>query len=303
MPDEREQRQRRRQRAGVERRELGRVRPEPAEQHARVLPRERAVARWVDHPVGRCRPADELEPWQQRNGGQAQRSHPGAQEDRQATPAQLHHKQDERGRCRDGGQLLRAAEYRARERGREHERRGSPPLTPRRELGRGNAGCQPGRACQQPERLRAREQVARHAECEARVRGSEAPGAREARERVRRERREQVVEGDQKHHPGGRREEAVGHERGRVEDARLRIGRERLAREREGIPERQVAVPEAVVEERRERRVEGVGVVRVRQMVRQRQRGQHERCDQRDGGDRRHLAGTRPGGQTHARER
>ena len=299
---ERVQRQRGRERACVERRELGAVRPEPAEQHARVGPRD-AVAHRVDHAVGRGGAADQLEPWQQRDGGDAQRRRSGAGEDRKPAQAQLQHQHDEGRGGSDCRQLLRAREQRERERERQHDRRGTAPFAPRGELGRGDAGCQPGRACQQPEGLRAREQVARDAEGEPRVDRSEAARAEQARERVGGERRQQVVEADQQHQAGRGGEQAVGGERRRVEHAGLRIGRERLPRERERVPERQVAVAQAIVQEGREGRVEGVRVVPVRQPVSQRQRRQHERRHQRDGGDRGEFAGAWAGGKAHARER
>ena len=96
---ERDQGQRRRERARVERRQLGRVRPEPAEQNARVRPAERAVADRVDHPVGRRRATDQLQPREQRHRGEGQSRHTGADEDREPAPAQL---RDEHEQCRGG---------------------------------------------------------------------------------------------------------------------------------------------------------------------------------------------------------
>ena len=57
------------------------------------------------------------------------------------------------------------------------------------------------------------------------------------------------------------------------------------------------------MQEGRERRVERVRVVGVRQLVGERQRRQHECGDERDGGDRGGLAGPRTHRQADARER
>ena len=183
-------------------------------------------------------------------------------------------------------------------------RRGAAALAPRGVLSRGDAGREPGGARQQPERLRAGDQVPAGAERHAGVHRTKTPGAAEARERIGRQRRQEVMERDEGEHAARGREQAVRHERRRVHGSRLRIGRERVPRERERVPERDVAVTQALVQERRERRVEGIGVVRVRQVVPQasaasaRARG-HEHAD----GDRGDLAGARPGRKAETRER
>ena len=295
--------ERRHERARVERRELARVRPECTEDEVGVRPCELADAGRVAHSRGGRREAHELEPRQDRDRGEPERHRPGAREDRETAPAELQHEHDERRGGRDERELLRAAQDRERERPGQDQRRRSAPLARRGVLRRGHARREPGGARQQPERLRAGQQVAAGAERDARVHRAQAPGAAEARERVRRERREQVVERDEGDHPARRGQEAVRHECRRVEHARLRIGGEGMARERERVPEREVAVAQALVQERGEGRVEGVRVVRVRQIAQQRQRREHQYGDQdadRDGGQ---LARPRARGKADARER
>ena len=257
----------------------------------------------VDDPVDRRRERNELEPRQQRDRGEAEGDDRGACEDRETAPAQLQDEQEQRGGGGDGGELLRPAQDREGQRARQDQRRGAPSLTADGELRRGDARREPRGARQQPERLRARQQVARHAEGEPGVDRAQPAGADQAGEGVRRERREQVVERDEHDHPGRGREQPVGQERRRVEHARLRVGGERLAREREGIPEREVAVSEAVVQEGRERGVERVRVVGIRDGVPQRERREHQDGDERDRPERRQLAGARPGRDAHTGER
>ena len=104
--------------------------------------------------------------------------------------------------CEQKKEKLRApAQDGERERRREHERRAAPPLLAHGELGSGDAGRHPGRSGQQAERLRTCEEVARHAEGQPGVDGAQPAGPDQAGERIRRERRQQVVERDQDEHP------------------------------------------------------------------------------------------------------
>ena len=199
---------------------------------------------------------------------------------------------DQAGGERQRGQLLRAA----RKMEGEHEREpGGGNSAARGSCARGGLrqrerGRQPGRAAEQPERRRARHEMARGGECDRRERRSGRARAQLPRERVGAERGDQVVERrhgaqrvDRVEQPGGEQHRRVGH-------PRLGIGQEGLARERPGCPVGQVTGRQPVVQEARERRVERRQVGGRGEPAAERERGEHSHHRDDHGSDGPRLA-------------
>ena len=281
-----EQRERGHRGAEVERLDLGTRDAHAARQGAPVAAHERADAVGIDVARGR-RLAQQLEPRHERDG--REREGPGEREAAALQPARARARDqpDRRGQERQRRELLRAAREMHGEHHREPRDRETAPRRARARdrLGERERRRQPGRAAQQPERRRARDQVARGGEGDRAERRACAPRAELARERVGAEPGDQVVEGghgaqrvDRVEHPGREQHRGIGH-------PGLCVGQERLPRERPGRPERDVARCQPLVQEARDRRVEGREIGRRRELAAQRERREHQ-CDRADhGGD------------------